>query len=228
MSAIELQIPGGADGWADYDGVWSTFNLIVGNNTAQEQHFRVVPSTLSLATWLPANDTCDIAPDVTSCVRSRGIGLRGGNQSTGYLPGYSDSYLPLSVTTIDIGELVSIDDLYGAEYKSSLGTAGLDVVSVLDSDGGTKISANLLTSVYADNSLYFILSTLGLGVGTWKGQSGLDVPSLMEVLASQGSISSRSWGYTAGAVYRKLMVQSYCYTTLIHYLMIGRFRSSSR
>lgn len=202
MKAIEVKpSTGSAESWAEYDGVWSVFNLQVGSNS-QHQSFRFVPSSSSYSTWLPAADSCAKVTDQSSCASARGIGPALGAPSTGYAGNRSSSYVPMAVAYIELGSHLKIDTLFGADYKISAAN-GLDFVSLQRADN-SWIPDLQKTAIYADATTFYILPTFGLGFGQRVEPDGTTISSFLEALAVNNSIPSRSWGYTAGARYRRL------------------------
>lgn len=221
-SAISLQRPKGDEAWTEFDGRWSTFNLQVGNNSGG-QNFRFVPSTSSLQSWVTSADTCaqnvldtfattlGRSPGTPStpadCARLRGTGLYQAEQSNGYVFSYSDSAQNLSLNTnqnyaIEFGDGDNPVQRYGSVYNFN-NKLYADYLFFSDGSGG-EITSNTPVPVFADSSLYVYTPEIGLGFG--ETDIGTDtVPSLLQALGDAAVIPSRSWGYTAGASYSKIL-----------------------
>jgi hypothetical protein len=212
MSAIEILAAAGDDGWGDYDGVYTLFNLQIGNDT-QNQNFRFVPSTSSDTTWLPIYERCSeilsyaasyplFPTDLTVCAKECGVGYYNGNQNIGFNTSFSTSYTELDPETMDLGSTLIPADIFGTRYDAgSTAAAGLDLVS-LQVGNNSWYQAPNHTVTFGVDSLLYILPTLGLGFGQVVSHLGT-YTSFMDIVASTSVIPSRSWGYTAGANYRK-------------------------
>ena len=205
MSAIEIKAAtGDAEAWGEYDGRWTLFNIQIGDDTTK-QTFRAVPGTSSYSTWLPANGSCASAAaalgtfTVNDCAVGRGIGLLDGTQSGGYVGTSSESYRVLGISSVDLGSHLQPATLFGTGYNVDA-DAGLDFVSV-QAGNNTFVQAAKNTTIFSDNSSFYMLPTLGLGLGEWLSPTGVLVPSFLKTLADNATIPSRSWGYTAGAAY---------------------------
>jgi hypothetical protein len=212
MSAIEILAAAAEDGWGDYDGLYTLFNLQIGNDT-QKQNFRFVPSTSSFTTWLPLYERCGgIIPlaanyslfptDLTVCAEECGVGYYDGNQNIGFNASFSTSYKELDTETMDLGSITKNPaDIFGTMYDAgSAAAAGVDLVS-LQVGNNSWYQAPKRTVTFGVDSLLYILPTLGLGFGEIVSHLGT-YPSFMDTVTSTSVIPSRSWGYTAGANYR--------------------------
>jgi hypothetical protein len=211
MEAIEVKpAEGDTEAWGVYDGIWSLFNLQIGNQTSQYQNFRFVPSTSSFQTWLPQSRSCEAAPDVASCPSSRGVGIFEDTQSQGYIANRSDSYRFFAATGMTLGAGTQPETLFGADYATA-GDTGRDILR-LQARNNTWFQASQTTTVVEDGWYNYFLPIFGIGFGEWvfRGQT---VPSFMKAISDDGTIPSRSWGYTAGASYCKLVTKTNVLTT---------------
>lgn len=97
--------------------------------------------------------------------------------------------------------------VYGSLYNDNA-TYGQDTVAFQsqgsNADSNKELSAPGATLALLQDYYTFTLGSLGLAFGEIDG-AGAPVPSFMETLANTSMIPSRSWAYTAGAVYRKLL-----------------------
>lgn len=214
--AFDVKRPSGLDGWTDFDGRWSTFELQIGN-TAGGQHFRFVPSTASSVTWLVEAGKCPDkyfqwsasspgwagvpgAPtDAADCARLRGVDLLdSGRQGTGYVPG--DSATSHGFTGQFALEIEGQDvvERYGPTY-STKDNVYTDYIFLESNNNGTQNSTTGVP-ISDDSSLYFYLPSVGLGNGVYKTGT-LETPSLLSTMANASIIPSLSWGYAAGAFY---------------------------
>jgi hypothetical protein len=200
MSAIELRTAtDDAEAWVDYEGRWSAFNLQVGNGT-QRQNFRFVPSTSSYTAWLPPPGLCaDFQRPIGPCSLERGIGLYEGQQSTGFLSNRSASFEPHQNTKVKIGPFDG-SDIFGLGYDVNT-TFGSDVLWIQDANN-TWIRGPRRSPILSTPSELYSSTMLGLGFGNFE-LVGEVFSSFTKSLSDLAMIPSRSWGYTAGASYRK-------------------------
>jgi hypothetical protein len=100
-----------------------------------------------------------------------------------------------------LGADLQIGDIFGTHYNVS-GPAGFDYISVYPTAGSGAITPKEKVPILGDASWAYFLPTVGIGFGNWTSSAGSAL-SLMSSLATNLTIPSRSWGYTAGARYRK-------------------------
>jgi hypothetical protein len=190
------------------DGNWSTFAISVGSSdSGGPQTFRVVVSTLSLELWLFTPNSCvqtdSNAPTPPSdCAYRRGIGYYNGGQSTGYAGNRSTTRTGGSrIEPIDLGnENLDPKTTYG---EAASGVIWEDNFSMSSSTSPTTTRNASIPIVAIDDpeSLYRLCS-IGVGVGVRQVEN-VNWNSTVSTMAAAGTIPSRSWGYTAGAYYRK-------------------------
>lgn len=122
--------------------------------------------------------------------------------ANGFLSGSSTSWTPIGTEQVPISEFLGVNGT--AEYGTD--TLGLG----LDANSGLTVKSNKIAGV---DSNPFYLGTLGL-------KTTADNSSLLSALFAQKMIPSLSYGYTAGALYRK------CWDTRrIIRLTLGRIAS---
>lgn len=157
-----------------YDGAWSPISIRVGT---PEQYLFVLPSTLGQETWVVGPAGCD---GTTVCENKRG-GLFSTNTSSSFEP----------------------RGLYELNFDPQLGNSGdgyygLDTVYL---DDATSVPDQIVAVV---NSSDYWIGSLGLGVQQTRfGGSENISPLLSSLIEKRDDIPSRSYGYTAGAFYRK-------------------------
>jgi hypothetical protein len=214
MSAIEIMAAGDEDGWGDYDGLCTLFNLQIGND-AQKQNFRFVPSTSSFTTWLPLYERCFILVNSSSkyplwpttldkCAEESGVGTYEGTQNIGFNGSFNrPSYTEFEGETLDLGSSLQPADLFGQSYFGVSGVAGLDWVSLQLAGNDSWYQALNHTPIFGLDTVLYMLPTLGLGFGQYVSGLGPAYTSFMNTVSDTFVIPSRSWGYTAGAHYGK-------------------------
>lgn len=197
------------------DGQWSTFNLGVGDpagSSTGPQNFRVVVSTSSFDVWLPTaqppNSTgCPPNSTPATCASMRGVGLYDGLQSTGYAGNESNTALSggaLGLESIDVGSL-NPNTLFGTEYGPGVvaGELWADYLQLTTSTSpSTPYNSLSKAPIFGIKSNNYYLASLGVGSGVVKTTiTDFQLNSTLTGMAADGVVSSRSWGYTAGAYY---------------------------
>ena len=161
-----------------YDGLWSAISIRVGS---PEHFLSVLPSTLAQETWIVGPSGCD---GTTTCENKRG-GLFPANESA-------------SFRSKGLYEL-NFDPQLG---NTGLGYYGLDTVSF---DDVVSVPDQIVAVV---NATEYWIGSLGLGVqNTRFSDSGNISPLLSSLIEKENDIPSRSYGYTAGAYYRKCLLR---------------------
>lgn len=159
-----------------YDGLWSAISIRIGS---PEQYVSVLPSTLGQETWVVGPSGCD---GTTTCENKRG-GLFTANEST-------------SFRSQGLFEL-NFDPQLG---NTGLGYYGLDTVSL---DDVTSVPDQIVAVV---NATEYWVGSLGLGVQNTRFSGSENIsPLLSSLIEKRNDIPSRSYGYTAGAYYRKYL-----------------------
>lgn len=174
--------------WDGNDGLWNSFIVRIGTPA---QYFRVLPSILEQAVWVPHPQGCN-EDDPADCPYTRGTLPFEGRNSTG-----------LQVNESTTWELIGIYTL--SSYGESLGYTGngqfgFDTVALSNSSDALELEQQVVAAI-ADKSFY--LGQFGLGPKPSNFSNFNDpIPNYMTNLVNQSKISSMSFGYTAGAYYR--------------------------
>ena len=188
------------------DGSWSTFLVQVGNPA---QAFRAVISTSSFSTWLPTPDGCVYSQDPSfvpsNCSQLRGVGIYKGFQSSGFQESNdTGTFKYIGINSLELGNDLSIPAAFGSTYDIK-GDLGLDQILLSDSASSASLTTSGGVPVYGVSNWNYFLPSLGIGIGALKSTTQ-NTPSFVEALVNQSAIPSRSWGYTAGASYRKYLI----------------------
>lgn len=180
-----------------YDGQWSAVTIRVGT---PEQWLSAFPSTLSQETWVIGPDGCD-GTDI--CQQKRG-GLFFANESSSFV---SRGFYELGFDT----QLGGTGD----------GDYGLDTLAL---DDAVSAPDQIVAII---NSTEYWLGQFGLGVQQTRFNGTQDyLPFLSSLVQNESLIPSHSYGYTAGAYYRKCGWLRAGYRTLA--LTRDRFKNGSR
>lgn len=163
------------------------------------QYFHVLPSFSSQSLYLPRAEDCQNIP-VSDCGASRGTEASTSNSSTGFQVNATSTWQDIGLYNLEPGTNFELDgsSLYGYDK------AGVSFV------GRTNDSVTLEHQVVG---VYSTSTEAGLS-RLWLGRLGLsqsamilndtdDPVSLLRALKDQGHIPSLSFGYQAGAAYRK-------------------------
>lgn len=168
--------------WDGIDGSWSSFTLRVGTPA---QTVRVFPSWMSYQTLVVAPQGCTYATNLDACSSSRG-GLFNYNESTTF------EELKVYVTSIE----QNLGYVGNAQY-------GWDAVSLGGLGEGGPTLKNTTVGATAVYDFYLGLFGLNPKPTNWTTFDNSS-PSYMTQLKEQKLIPSVSFGYTAGAPYRRL------------------------
>ena len=173
--------------WDGNDGSWSSFYIRVGN---PEQRFRVFPATNAQETWIPLPDGC-ISSDLPDCAARRGVEIFRGKKSSGFQTNESSTWTSMGLYDLAIENKLDFSGnaLYG------LDTIGLGV----SNPGGLSLAEQVVGGMATKD---FYLGIFGLGPKP-ANFTDTPIPSYMKNLRDQNLIPSLSFGYTAGAYYRK-------------------------
>ena len=192
------------------DGPWSTFNIHVGT---PPQPARVLVSTAVGETWVVSANTTQggcLSLDPSTCPQSRGD-LVNVNQSTTW----QDQGI------FGLGLEVNLPD-YTGPYDN--GDYGLDTLGFgLAASDGVSLN-NMVVAAIATKDFY--LGNLGITDRPTNFSSFNDPhPSFLSSLKNQSKIPSLSFGYSAGAEYRKTKSVT---TVLFYCLMRSRVEKGCR
>jgi len=183
------------------DGRWSTFEVnIAGDGEGQGQNFNVLISTSSSVTLVPAQTGWCSTDD---CAKSRGImSTINGQQALG-LDAQPPAWDKTGLYALPFADLKwwSPELLLLNRNDTLNGEWGLTTVGLGAASKQSDTIPDQYVAMYYFEDLF--LGSLGLSVGT-VGPNGAQKPTFFSSLAAQvGIIPSQSYGYTAGAAYRK-------------------------
>ena len=176
------------------DGQWSTFVIRVGT---PPQNFFVLPATNGQETWVPYALAC-MDNLTVSCGQERGVQGFASHPSPGFNENSSSTWVTEGVFNL------------GMEANLGLlgnGFFGYDTVGFgLGAGNGLEID-NVTVAGFVTPDFY--LGYFGLGPKPSNfSDFNTPVTSAMTTLAETKKIPSRSFGYTAGAVYSKSVPHS--------------------
>ena len=177
-----------SDFWDGNDGLWNSFIVQVGT---PPQDFRVLPSILEQAVWIPHPQGCT-PDDPTNCPYSRGALPFEGTNNTGFQTNESSTWELIGLYTLS---------LYGEQmgYPGN-GQFGFDNVALSNESDALELPQQVVAGI-ADKSFY--LGQFGLGPKPSNFTTFNEpIPNYMANLASEDKIPSTSFAYTAGAHYR--------------------------
>ncbi|KAF1842153.1 acid protease [Cucurbitaria berberidis CBS 394.84] len=171
------------------DGKWSSFVVRAGT---PGQSFRVLPSTVTSETFLPLAGACkEDAPD--NCTFLRGAEMYKGKANNGFQVRNSSTWHEIGIYGTTAREELG----YNASGLYGLDTLGLMIVN----SGGPTLESQVIGGV--------------VNPRLWVGRLGMDVKpsnfsefenpqrSMISTLKEEQYIPSLSYGYTAGAYYKK-------------------------
>ena len=173
--------------WDGNDGNWSSFHIHVGE---PEQRFRVFPATNAQETWIPVPEGC-VSSDPLDCGARRGVELFQSKKSTGFQTNQSSTWTSMGLYDLAIDN--KLDFSGNALY-------GLDTVGLgLSNPGSLSLNGQVVGGIATKD---FYLGIFGLGPKP-PNFTDTPIPSYMRNLKDRNLIPSLSYGYTAGAYYRK-------------------------
>ena len=178
------------------DGKWSTFFINLGDdNSAHGQNFKIVPSTSSPLTQVPAvADWCN-----EDCAKSRGLLLFGRDQPRGYIE--STFWKRAGIYNIPLPYWWS-NGITSNSSSSLNATWGTENVGLGESSSQSYIIPDSYVARYGFKD--FFLGSLGLAAGA-TGSPDAAKQNFLDSFYGAHWIASLSYGYTAGAWYRKLL-----------------------
>ena len=184
-----------AQTWDGNDGKWSTFIVQIGT---PPQDFRVLPSTAGQETWVPNPEGCTPS-DPSNCGYARGAQVFNNQQSTGFQTNESSSWQSLGV--YDLNFETNLDYENNVSYAGQ-GLYGFDTVGLqVENSGAITLNHQVVAGIALKQ---FYLGCFGLGVKPANFSSYSNPqPAFLPSAVNQSLIPSQSWGYTAGAPYRK-------------------------
>jgi hypothetical protein len=160
------------------------------------QNFTVLPATSSPQIYVPVADDCQRI-NRTDCGESRGVMVFGSRPSLGFQVNASSTWELIGLYEIGVNR----DLGYTGNGISGYDTIGLGKNSVTDA---VFLRKQALTA-YASPKLW--VGHLGLGIKEMTFRQNERVNSTLLSLKNDGVIPSLSFGYTAGAPYRRFLNQ---------------------
>lgn len=179
------------------DGSWSTFYINVGE---PGQNFRVLPSTSGSVTWVPLAEGCS-SDDPDDCPDRRGVETFAGAKSQGYDASKSSTSKLLGLYQIRLGS-AGPNATYGERYENSSARYEYDTIGLGQaSDQSLQLNPEIVAGVVNKD---FFLGGFGLSLNANDFGAGA-LPTFLSLLPNSTfrPIPSLSYGYTAGASYRK-------------------------
>lgn len=178
--------------WDGNDGSWSTFLISIGTPA---QIFRILPATNVQETLVPVPQGC-LSNDPSFCGNLRGALPFEGVPSSGFQVNASSTWVAQG--------FYSLWTERNLNYSGS-GEYGFDTVALGIQGGGSALS--LTGQVVAGIATTdFFLGIFGIGPKPVNFTNFTDPkPSYMKTLVDKNHIPSLSFGYTAGAPYRKYL-----------------------
>ena len=171
--------------WLGNDGWWSTFMVKIGT---PPQEFQILPATNTQETWVPVPLACS-SYNFSDCPQQRGAS----DSSSGFNSNRSSTWEKEGIYNL-VSEA-------GLGYVGN-GDYGFDTVELGESSrGGVKLQHQVVAGIVEED---FWVGLFGLGPKPANFSGFNDPrPSFMRSLVDQNLIPSLSYGYTAGAKYRK-------------------------
>ena len=167
----------------------SSFTIAIGNPS---QEFAVLPATNVANTWIPIADDC-LALNLTDCGSKRGVHPFNSTLSPGFQSNFSSTWEKIG--TYELGQ----NDFLGLDGN---GIFGNDTVAFTRGGDGQKIQIDhQVVTAYASPDIW--LGEIGLGNRAIDLGQNAQSASFLTNLKGNKSIPSLSYGYTAGAPYRK-------------------------
>lgn len=170
------------------DGAWSTFLISAGT---PPQQLQVLASTEVSSTWIVAPNGCDEG-DTANCTTARG-GVYDGTKSSSW----------------NKNGLYGLGDESNLGYQGNdyIGTFGYDTLGIQGKGANVSVDHQVIAAIETKG---FYVGNLGLSQNAinFTTNPGTDSsPSLLTSLKNQNLIPSLSYGYTAGASYRKAVTK---------------------
>lgn len=177
--------------WAGNAGTWSTF--VIGAGTPP-QYFQVLPSTNGHQTWIPVPLGCN-STDPSNCAMLRGALPHRGISNNGFLSNQSSTWEKKGLFKLGINNPLNL---------TGNGDYGYDTVRLgSDDPKGINLTHQLVAGIATKD---FYIGQFGLNPKTSNfSNDDHPVPGYLENLVEAKLIPSFSYGYTAGAKYRKLI-----------------------
>lgn len=187
-----------ASGFDGNDGRWSTFMINVGDNGDGRtgQNFKVLISTSSPLTQIPITaDWCTI-PDEETCAANRGVEMYQSRQYSGFQRDRTEQWRQIGI--YGLPPIPYFDEHPDPNLNASYGTVTVGL-------GPTSKDSHTLAeqTVAGVKTRNFFMGSFGLGVDPVDFGAESPVQPFLYNFRQFNQIPSLSYGYTAGAHYRK-------------------------
>jgi hypothetical protein len=185
---VEVEV---SEAWDGIDGKWSTFKINLGdmNAVGLGQNFRVLPSTFSGITTVPVqSDNCKS----DECAKQRGVELYSSNQPHGFSEDLTLGWNRNGLYKVPLPDWWSDRKFNGSLYQGYVGL------------GGSSKQSPILPGqwVMGVDSEELFMGSFGLAVGS-VNPGGDGSSTFLQTYNDSNQSPSLSYGYTAGASYRK-------------------------
>jgi hypothetical protein len=173
------------------DGKWSTFTINIGDAdaTGKGQNLKVLISTSSPLTLVPKEaDWCD-----NDCAQQRGVEIFNAKQPLGFISSASKTWNEQGLYSIPVPDWwtgAGLDGIYGT-----------DNVGLGQSDPRSIILEKQWVVEHRSEELF--MGYFGLAAGKVSIGGGAAMSPFITQFAAAKQAPSTSYGYTAGAAYRK-------------------------
>ena len=175
------------------DGPWPSFLITVGN---PPQQLQVLVSTEVSSTWVVAPGGCGPAYPV-NCT-----GARGGAYDSTKSSSWNGNAL------YSLGAESNLGNPYSA--TDQIGDFGYDTIGLPGQSGIANVSLDHQVIAAIETNNYYV-GNLGLSSQNITFTDNDKSPSFLDSLRNENLIPSLSFGYTAGASYRKAISKIICF-----------------
>lgn len=174
-------------------GKWATFLISAGSPPTSLQ---VLPSTQVASTWVVAAEGCGKS-DAANCTETRG-----------------GTYDVINSKNFNVSGLYGLGDevILGYDGTDVNGTYGYDKLEIQSNSASVSVDRQVIAAITTKE---FYVGNLGLSSRpiSFDSDNSNTSPSLLTSLKNQKLIPSLSYGYTAGASYRKMQWTTYGFAT---------------
>jgi hypothetical protein len=177
--------------WDGNDGWWSTFIVRVGSPA---QYFRIFPSTTLSEISIPSPEACQDEADPLVCGQKRDVVPFGGRNSIGFQNNASSTFKLIGIYDLVLEHKL---DRYSSNGIFGFNTVGLQV----ENSSGAELADQIVVGI-ATKDFYLGIFRLGLKPSAFSDFKNPQ-PSFIQALRNRSMIPTISYGYTAGAAYRK-------------------------
>lgn len=197
--ALPISVKPSGD-WDGNDGRWSSFviNVNADGSGPTGQDFKVLISTSSSLIVLPdKSGWCNL-----SCAQRRGVLTYGGKEVEGVQT--STNWKDAGQYQLPLPWWYS-DNIATSTNSTPAGAWGITNVGLGHTSAQSLVVPETYAVKYTESD--FFMGSFGLAAGQVNGQGGPKATFLSQLRAYE-QIASPTYGYTAGAIYRKLSPRS--------------------